>query len=156
MSSTLENKAQIRAQEYAENRRALRELITELAVRTQKDGQARVTNARVPAKEICLAHIIGTSDRSIYKNLALDIGFHVGEDHTGESIGIMRISPHAAVVITADIAVKAADVEIGFMDRFSGALIITGERAEVQTAIEENVHYFHDELGYPSAPITSR
>ena len=42
----------------------------------------------------------------------------------------------------ADIALKSGDVEIGFMDRFNGSLIITGALAQVQTAVEEVVGYF--------------
>ena len=44
----------------------------------------------------------------------------------------------------------------GFADRFSGTLIITGEIAEVTTAIEEIVNYFQNTLGYVVCPITKR
>ena len=83
---------------------------------------------------------------SVYENLALHIGVHEGEDHTGESIGIIRITPWEAIVVATDVAVKAADVEVGFMDRFSGALIILGGLSQVLTAIEEVVRFFSDEL----------
>ena len=72
------------------------------------------------------AHVITPSDPAVYQNLALNIGVHEGEDHTGESIGIMRVTPWEAIVVATDVAVKAADVQVGFMDRFSGALIILG------------------------------
>ena len=55
---------------------------------------------------------------SVYENLALHIGVHEGEDHTGETIGIMRVTPWEAIVVATDVAVKAADVEVGFMDQF--------------------------------------
>ena len=38
----------------------------------------------------------------------------------------MRVTPWEAIVVATDVAVKAADVQVGFMDRFSGALIILG------------------------------
>ena len=84
----------------------------------------------------------------MYQNLALHIGVHEGEDHTGESIGIIRITPWEAIVVATDVAVKAADVEVGFMDRFSGALIILGGLSQVLTAIEEVVRFFRDELNF--------
>lgn len=37
---------------------------------------------------------------------------------------------------------KSADVEIGFMDRFCGSLILTGGLSQVQTAVEEVVRFF--------------
>ena len=35
-----------------------------------------------------------------------------------------------------------------------GSLIITGPRAEVDSAIRENCRYFRDELGYTVCPIS--
>lgn len=37
------------------------------------------------------------------------------------------MTPWEAVVVATDVAVKAADIEVGFMDRFGGALIILGD-----------------------------
>lgn len=135
------------------NRAALENLMQE-ALRHASGGQVRVISPMVSGKEITLAHVIGTSDYSVYKNLGLDIGFHEGEDPTGRSIGILHIHPAESVVISADIAVKWGDIDIGFMDRFSGSLIITGPRAEVDSAIRENCRYFRDELGYTVCPIS--
>jgi ethanolamine utilization protein EutS len=112
-----------------------------------------MTRVRVPGKEVCLAHIITPSDTRIYQNLALHIGVHEGEDHTGESIGMIRFTPWEAVVVAADVAVKSAHVQIGFMDRFCGSLIITGGLAEVQTAVEEVVRFFGETLGFPTCKI---
>ncbi len=107
-----------------------------------KGKTLRMTRLRVPGKEVCMANIITPTDRSVYRNLGLHIGVHEGEDHTGEAIGLVRFTPWEAVVAAADIALKSGDVEIGFMDRFNGSLIITGALAQVQTAVEEVVGYF--------------
>ena len=109
-----------------------------------KGKKLRMTRVRVPGKSIDFAHVFTPSDPSVYQNLALHIGVHEGEDHTGESIGIIRITPWEAIVVATDVAVKAADVEVGFMDRFSGALIILGGLSQVLTAIEEVVRFFRD------------
>ncbi len=118
-----------------------------------KGKRLRMTRVRVPGKEVCLAHIISTSQTSIYQNLGLHIGVHEGENHTGESLGLIRFTPWEAVVVAADIAMKSADVEIGFMDRFCGSLIITGNLSQVQTAVEEVVRFFHEELGFKTCEI---
>ena len=118
-----------------------------------KGRRLRMTRVRVPAKEICLAHIINPSDPVIYRNLALHIGVHEGEDHTGESIGMIRFTPWEAVVVAADTALKSANVEIGFMDRFCGSLILLGKLSEVQTAVKEVVRFFDEELGFRTCEI---
>lgn len=113
----------------------------------------RLTRVRVPGKEVCLAHIIGSSQERVYQNLSLHIGVHEGEDHTGEAIGLMRFTPWEAVVAAADIAMKSSDVEIGFMDRFCGSLILTGGTVQVQTAVEEVVRSFREDLGFRTCEI---
>ena len=64
----------------------------------------RLTRVRVPGKEVCLAHVLNPSQACIYQNLGLHIGVHEGEDHTGESIGLVRFTPWEAVVVAADVA----------------------------------------------------
>ena len=53
----------------------------------------------------------------------------------------------------ADVAVKAAHVEVGFMDRFCGTLILTGGFTEVMTAVEEVVRFFHETLKFDVCKI---
>ena len=118
-----------------------------------KGKRLRMTRVRVPGKEVCLAHVLSPSQTCIYQNLALHIGVHEGEDHTGESIGLIRFTPWEAVVAAADIAVKSADVQVGFMDRFCGSLILTGGLSQVQTAVEEVVRFFGEELGFRTCEI---
>lgn len=118
-----------------------------------KGKKLRMTRVRVPGKEVCLAHILNPSQACIYQNLALHIGVHEGQDHTGESIGLIRFTPWEAVVVAADIAVKSAQVEIGFMDRFCGSLIITGGLSQVETAVREVVRFFGEELGFHTCEV---
>ena len=118
-----------------------------------KGKKLRMTRLRVPGKEVCLAHIISSPQPQVYRNLGLHIGVHEGEDHTGESIGMIRFTPWEAVVVAADVAMKSADVQLGFMDRFCGSLIITGGLSEVETAVEAVVRFFKEELGFQTCQI---
>ena len=113
-----------------------------------KGKTLRMTRLRIPGKEVCLAHVFTPVDDRIYENLGLHIGVHEGEDHSGEAIGIIRFTPWEAVIAAADLALKSANVEIGFMDRFCGSLIITGRVEQVKTAVTETVSAFGDELGF--------
>lgn len=118
-----------------------------------KGKKLRMTRLRVPGKEVCLAHVLNPTDERIYQNLALHIGVHEGEDHTGETIGMVRFTPWEAVVVGADVAMKSADVQLCFMDRFCGSLIISGGLANVQTAVESVVKFFGEELGFSTCEV---
>ena len=113
-----------------------------------KGKKLRMTRVRVPGKEVCLAHIITPSDPCIYQSLALHIGVHEGEDHTGEALGLIRFTPWEAVVVATDVALKSADIQVCFMDRFCGTLIISGRLSDVQTSVESVVKFFGEELGF--------
>ena len=118
-----------------------------------KGKKLRMTRVRVPGKEVCMAHILNPTDKRIYQNLALHIGVHEGEDHTGESLGLVRFTPWEAVVVAADVAMKSADVELCFMDRFCGSLIVSGKLADVQTAVESVVKFFGEELRFATCKV---
>lgn len=118
-----------------------------------KGKRLRMTRVRVPGKEVCMAHVLNPTDESIYQNLALHIGVHEGEDHTGESLGLVRFTPWEAVVVAADVAMKSADVQLCFMDRFCGSLIVSGKLADVQTAVESVVKFFGEELGFTTCKV---
>ena len=73
----------------------------------------------VPGKQLTLAHRISKPDRMIYKKLGLT-------DEFTEAIGIITITPAESAIIAADICTKAARVKLGFVDRFSGAVVFVG------------------------------
>ena len=119
-----------------------------------RNEKLRLARVRVPGKEVCLAQVIGVSDRSVYENLGLHIGVHAGENHVGESIGILHFTPWESTVVAADVALKSGNVEIGFLDRFCGTLIVLGARTDVQSAVEGVVDFFQNELHFPVCDIT--
>ena len=120
----------------------------------EKHGHLRLRRVRVPGREVCLAQIIGVSQREVYENLGLHIGIHAGEDHVGESIGLMHFTPWEASIVAADVATKCGNVEIGFLDRFCGTLIVLGNRTDVQSAVEGVVDFFEHELHFPVCDVT--
>ena len=66
------------------------------------------------------------------------------------------MTPPESAVIASDIAVKSGNVYLGFADRFTGTLIITGELSDVNSALEEIVNYFRAQMGYVVCKITKR
>lgn len=109
------------------------------------DSKARIIQELVPGKQISLAHIIASPSPDLYERL--------GIDECG-AIGIFTLTPKEAAIIAADIATKAADVEIGFLDRFTGSLVIYGDVSSVETAAEELIAALGRMLGFPDQVIT--
>lgn len=101
----------------------------------------------VPGKQVTLAHIIARPKADVYIKLGLD-------DENADAIGILTITPSEASIIAADAGTKAAPVEIGFLDRFSGSLVITGRVSDVKTAVREIINMLHTTLGFDIPKIT--
>ena len=116
------------------------------------NDKIRIVQETVAGKEINFAHVIGGPAPIIYQKLGLNPAI----DYGAAAIGIMNMTPPESAVIAADIAVKSGDVYLGFADRFTGTVIITGELADVTSALTEIVNYFRDELGYVVCRITKR
>ena len=102
------------------------------------ESKTRIIQEYVPGKQVTLAHIIASPVRDIYERL--------GIEESG-TIGIATLTPCETAIIAADIATKASDVEIGFLDRFTGSLVISGDVASVETAMEAINTILADLLG---------
>ena len=64
------------------------------------------------------------------------------------------MSPAEISVIAGDLAVKTANIDLGFIDRFSGTLIFTGRVAEVEEAVRAICEYLSRELGFTICKVT--
>lgn len=115
-----------------------------------ESAKQRIVQELVPGKQITLAHIIANPDRILYEKLGLDPSV----DYAKSAIGVLTVSPAETAIIMADIAVKASGIELGFVDRFSGSLIITGTVSEVEAATQSIQEYVSGELGYTVCKIT--
>ena len=114
------------------------------------DGKQRIVQELVPGRQITLAHIIANPDPILYEKLGLDPRV----EYSKSAIGVMTISPAETAIIIADIAVKSSGAELGFVDRFSGSLIITGSVSEVEAATKAILDYTQTTLGYSVCEIT--
>ena len=110
----------------------------------------RIIQELVPGKQISLAHIIAHPDKVLYTKLGLDPSV----DYSRSAIGILTVSPAETAIIMADIAMKASGAEIGFVDRFSGSLIVTGTVSEVEAAVTAILTYVDEKLGFVICPVT--
>ena len=111
---------------------------------TNKDGKMRIIQELVPGKQITLAHVIASPDPVMYQKL----GLNPDMDFSGSAIGILTVSPAETAIIAADIATKSANVDLSFVDRFSGTLIVTGLVSDVTSALNAICHYAKETLGF--------
>lgn len=97
----------------------------------------RIIQESVPGKQVTIAHVIASPMADIY-----------------ERLGILTLTPCETAIIAADIATKAAEVEIGFLDRFTGSVIISGDVQSVQTALEAVTETLQSLLGFDTVAVT--
>lgn len=108
------------------------------------DNKQRVIQEYVPGKQVTLAHIIASPNKDIYTKLGLPTA-------SGNALGILTITPSEAAIIAVDIATKSGDVEIGFVDRFSGSVVIIGDVSSIESALREVITTLKNVLGFSVA-----
>jgi len=111
----------------------------------EKDSINRIIQESVPGKQVTIAHVIASPMMEIYERLGIE---NMG------AIGLMTITPNEAAIIAADVVTKSADVKIGFLDRFTGSLIISGDVESVETALKATSETLEALLGFSINPIT--
>ena len=116
----------------------------------KNDGKARIIQEIVPGKQITLAHIIANPDPVLYTKLGLD----PAGDYRTSAIGIITMTPAETAIIAGDIATKASGAELGFVDRFSGTLIVTGSVSQVTEAVKAVADYAANVLNFTVCPVT--
>ena len=114
------------------------------------DEKTRIIQELVPGKQITLAHVIANPDKILYRKLGLDPAV----DYSKSAIGILTVSPSETAIIAADIALKSSGAELGFVDRFSGTVIVTGTVSEVEASMEAITEYAKTKLGFSVCELT--
>lgn len=110
-----------------------------------EEQKQRIIQEYVPGKQVTLAHVIASPAKDLYQRLGLqDAG----------AIGIVTLTPGETAIIAGDIATKAANISIGFLDRFTGSLVIIGDVASVSAALTEINRTLESLLGYTPCDIT--
>ena len=107
----------------------------------------RIIQEFVPGKQVTLAHVIANPEADLYKKLGV-----VGERHG--ALGIMTITPSEGAIIGADVASKAANVDVVFVDRFNGSLIINGDVADVEAAIRDVLDVLSNKIQFTPTRVT--
>ena len=107
-------------------------------------GKQRVVQEQVPGKQVTIAHLIASPDPALYNKLELD----PNGKYDKAAIGILTVSPSVTAIIAADLATKAAGVELSSVDRRSGTLLITGSFSETEAAMRHVLDYLDSKMGF--------
>lgn len=116
--------------------------------RYQHDAEhvsTRIIQEYVPGRQVTIAHVIANPEQDLCQRVGID---------DVDAIGIMTVTPGESAIIAGDLALKAADVQIGFLDRFSGTLVLTGKLTGVEMALQAANNGLQAVLGFYPAPIT--
>jgi ethanolamine utilization protein EutS len=107
----------------------------------------RVIQEYVPGKQVTLAHLIAKPTPALYKKLgAVDV--------ESGALGVLTITPGEGAIIAADLASKAANINLIFVDRFSGSLLLNGDVSSVENALREINQTLERVLRFTPAAIT--
>lgn len=122
----------------------------ELDILKSNENKTRIIQESVPGKQITLAHIIANPDELLYRKLGLDPSL----DYSEKAIGIMTLCPSETAIIAADLCMKASGARMGFVDRFSGTVIITGSVSQVEASLRAVIDYCTYKLKFTVCDIT--
>lgn len=111
------------------------------------EDKQRIIQEFVPGKQVTLAHVIANPVDDLYKKLGIP------SENRG-AIGILTITPSEAAIIAADVATKAADVSIAFVDRFSGSVVVCGDVESVESSLAAVLDALGKLLSFTSTEIT--
>lgn len=106
----------------------------------------RTIQEYVPGKQVTLAHIVANPTADIYEKLGIQT--------PKNALGILTITPSEAAIIAGDVATKSSNVKLGFIDRFSGSVVVVGEVSEVEAALHDVVETLHGLLNFDVPEIT--
>ena len=101
------------------------------------------TRAYVPGKQVTVAHLIAHPAPEICEKAGIpDV----------DAIGILTLTPGETAIIAGDMAVRSADVNVAFLDRFSGTLILyVGAVEQALTQVNDMLNRL---LQFTICPVT--
>ena len=104
------------------------------------------TRAYVPGKQVTVAHLIAHPAPEICEKAGIpDV----------DAIGILTLTPGETAIIAGDMAVRSADVNVAFLDRFSGTLILYGSVGAVEQALAQVNDMLNRLLQFTICPVTT-
>ncbi len=112
-----------------------------------EESKQRIIQEYVPGKQVTLAHVIANPVEDLYRKIG-------AVDEQEGALGILTITPSEAAIIAADVCTKSGEVEIVFVDRFSGSVIISGDVSSVESSLRAVLEVLCTKMGFSPTEIT--
>ena len=104
----------------------------------------QIISEEVSGKCINLCHIISNPDVQVTRKLSVDVS----------PLAIVSVSPGEVALIAADYLSKNADLEVIFIDRYLGTVLVAGKISALETACAGVVKLLQGKLAFEEAEIT--
>jgi len=104
----------------------------------------KMISEEVSGKHINLCYIIDNPDDRVTQKLAIDVS----------PLAIISVSPGETAIVIADYLSKSAVLEIIFIDRYLGTVLVIGETGALEAACSSILKMLHGELAFEEAKIT--
>ena len=112
-----------------------------------EENKQRIIQEFVPGKQVTLAHVIANPVEDLYRKIG-------AVDEQQGALGILTITPSEAAIIAADVCTKSGEVEIVFVDRFSGSVIINRDVSSVESSLRAVIEVLCTKMGFAPTEIT--
>lgn len=107
-------------------------------------ADVQMISEEVSGKCINLCHIIKNPDDKVTEKLSIEVS----------PLAIVSISPGETAIIVADYLSKSAALEVIFIDRYLGTVLVVGEIGALETACTGVLKMLHGELAFEEAELT--
>ncbi len=115
------------------------------------EHKQRIVQEQVPGKQVTLAHIIASPDKSVLDALNLPNMHESGNT----SIAVLTVTPAQTAIIYADVGVKVSGVCVAQLNcSENGSFILTGTVSQVQAAVYAILDYAKNSLGCEICSVT--
>ncbi|HWQ43981.1 MAG TPA: hypothetical protein VN456_18395 [Desulfosporosinus sp.] len=100
----------------------------------------------VSGKCVNLCHIITNPDNQVTQKLSIE----------GSPLAIVSVSPGEVALVVADYLSKSAALEVIFIDRYLGTVLVVGETGALETACTGLLKLLHGEMSFEEAEELTR
>ncbi|MEN6462337.1 MAG: propanediol utilization protein [Syntrophomonas sp.] len=107
-------------------------------------ANVQMISEEVSGKCINLCHIIKNPDDKVTEKLSIEVS----------PLAIVSISPGETAIIVADYLSKSAALEVIFIDRYLGTVLVVGEIGALETACTGVLKMLRGKLAFEEAELT--
>lgn len=103
-----------------------------------------IISEEVSGKCINICHIISNPDVRVTQQLSLEVS----------PFAIVSVSPGEAAIAVADYLSKSGSLDVMFIDRYLGTVLVTGSIGTLETTCKSLLRWLHEKMAFARAELT--